>query len=315
MVVTRTREWVEREYDREKWPAARDAIADVVGTAAPGDLRHVVNRVAELLLSSTVTSGAARDRLFARVDEAVAHLVQRVAAAMTDQTGAVIELGSGWGRNLCEVYLRTGRADVAYVAAEYTPSGRRCTDALAEIDPGMSLTAVPFDLTAPDLAPVGRHAHAVVFTNHAIEQVPHVTDELLDAIRRVATDVTVLHFEPVGWQMHRGSGSSESYATLHDYNRNLVEVLRRAEGRQDIAIADIVVDAVGANQHNSSTYIRWSPTCAGTLHRTRHVGSSRRTARVPPPERQALLRGVSPGGTRAGHGPLVGRRPPATTTI
>jgi hypothetical protein len=106
---------------------------------------------------------------------------------------------------------------------------------------------------------LGAHRHAVVFTAHSIEQIPHVKPELVEAIRRVAREVTCLHFEPVGWQLDHYSdvGSTREYAERHDYNRNLIPVLRAAEAAGDIAIELIHPDVFGIKPENSTTAIRW----------------------------------------------------------
>jgi hypothetical protein len=145
------------------------------------------------------------------------------------------------------------------VAAEYTAAGRRASAALAELDPRLDFSAIPFDYHEPVL-PVDGHRHAVVYTAHSIEQIPKVRPELIEAIRGVADRVTCLHFEPVGWQVEsqEREGSTLAYAEEHDYNRNLVEVLREAEAGGRIAIEILRPELFGINPRNSTTVIRWT---------------------------------------------------------
>jgi hypothetical protein len=269
--VHRSSEWVQREYGREKWPAvARMVEEESNAESDPGraDLGRVLGRVARreacpdgALAPSQMTVAGSR----VGVPRAVAHAAHQgfvldvVGEACTPTTALVIELGSGWGRNLLSLWLSGGPASAEYVAAEYTEAGRRVAAQLAAMDPRLKFRSVAWDYRHPDLSMLGRFDEAVVFTVHSVEQLPQLPAEAIDTIRGLADRVTCLHFEPVGWQLGETeqSGSTADYAAQHDYNRNLVELLREQERQRRLNIELILPDVIGENPANSTTLIVW----------------------------------------------------------
>jgi hypothetical protein len=174
-------------------------------------------------------------------------------------TDLVVELGSGWGRNLLLAWLLGGPRSARYVAAEYTAAGRRVAKRLAAFDGDLDLVAIPFDYRAPDLSSVARARHAVVFTAHSVEQVAVLPAALVDCVRGLAERVSCLHFEPVGWQFAATEmeGSSRSYAERHDYSANLAALLRNRAEAGEITLEPPVLEAVGVNPANATTVVAW----------------------------------------------------------
>ncbi len=274
--VVRDRTWVEREYGTDKWPLVRERIAAacaelgpdagvaaVVGhvrAAGTGTWRGPVDAVlagTRLTLDAAAVRGAHRELV-----------VGSVLDRCREDTDLICELGSGWGHLLVSVWASGGPPDATYVAAELTAAGRACSDALARIEPTLDLVTVPFDHTRPDLAGLGgRRRHAVVYTCHSVEQVAELGEGWIDAICGVAEEVDVVHVEPVGWQTGRPSHSSRAHAEQHDYNRDLVEVVRSAEASGRIHIDELVVDAVGVNPSNPSTVLGWHSSPTGSALR------------------------------------------------
>jgi hypothetical protein len=266
--VRRDHAWIEREYGTEKWPLARAAIAAIAPGPPP---TRVLGAVLDELwprlddpepVDVVVDGRRTRLPLGAALGAFTQLIVTRVLAAARPDTGLVVELGSGWGRNLAEAWLAGGPADAEYVAAEYTAAGREATDALAPHLPGQRLTSRAFDYHRPDLADLRRDAgHAVVFSVHSLEQIPHVAPALLDEILALAPAVTVVHVEPVGWQLPGAGdreGTSAGYAERNDYNRDLIAVLREAEAAGRLAIEDARAEVLGINPDNSSSVVVWS---------------------------------------------------------
>jgi hypothetical protein len=254
--ITRDTAWVEREYGTEKWPAVERAVRSI-----DGPLPTVLNRLirAELhaedvhAVRDVVVAGE-RTTLPAMAAVATAGWVAHAVASEARDADAVIELGAGWGRQLFGARLAGAAADALYVAAEFTQAGRDASELLAKRDPEMRFRAAAFDYHHPhlELPPLDR---AVVFTAHSIEQIPMLPEVFVSFVLQLAREVKVLHFEPVGWQVR---GGADDYAETHDYNRNLVPLLRRAEADGVISITGMAVDAFGLNPQNPTTLVTWT---------------------------------------------------------
>lgn len=269
--TTRDSAHVDREYGREKWPAVERMVADeIAAEREPRRLSRVMGRVARwqwagedpLAMHDSVAGGLRVQLPRQSAYGAQRYMIMEVLIrACSERTELVVELGSGWGWHVLSLWLGGGPRDALYVGAEYTVPGRRAAAALAAIEPELRFKSLAFDYnsSAEGLGELGRRREAVVFTQHSVEQIPQVPTDLIDAIRGVADRVTCVHFEPIGWQLGNEGreGSSREYAEQHDYNRNLVEVLRQAEREGRIAIEATAPEIVGVNPGNSTSVIVW----------------------------------------------------------
>ncbi len=260
---------VEREYGQEKWPAMQRRIEAEIAAEPDAGLARILYRCAA---SQWRVDGPLVPRDFVVGAEVVglpwggAHgaaqtiVLDAIADATQADTDLILEMGSGFGWHILTAFTAGGPGGPTYVAAEYTEAGRRASERLAGLDDRLSFRAIAFDYHAPDFSALPHGRHAVVFSAHSLEQIPHVRPELFAAIRGLAERVTVLHFEPVGWQIapeYDGRGTSSAYAEEHDYTRDLVPALRAEEAAGRIAIDWIVPDVFGINPRNSTTAIRW----------------------------------------------------------
>ncbi len=79
-------------------------------------------------------------------------LLATVLANLTGETDVVVELGSGWGRKLFNVYLPCRRRDLRFVACEPADAGRRATELLCSLEDGIPFAVHPFTYMEPDLS-------------------------------------------------------------------------------------------------------------------------------------------------------------------
>jgi hypothetical protein len=271
--VHRTREKVQEEYGEQKWPAMLELIGREIEAEPDAGLARTLYRCAAswwrrpaggwdpLSPRDFVVDGATvKLPLGGAYGAAQTIILDAVADATEADTDLVIEMGSGWGWHILTAFTTGGPRDATYVAAEYTEAGRDCAARLAQLDEHLKFQAIRFDYHEPSFAGLPKARHAVVFSAHSIEQIPHVKPALFEAICSVAERVTVVQFEPVGWQVgpeHDGRGTSSSYADAHDYTRNYVPALREAEAAGTVVIDSIVVDVFGINPSNSTTALKW----------------------------------------------------------
>lgn len=271
--VQRNQAWIDREYGLEKWPAVLKQAQDWIegGEACLSRLINKINawEAGDGALSTTPVI-IAKQRV--AVPELLVHsgfyaLVREclLDTCRRDDPGLIIEMGSGWGRNLLDLWCAGGPAAARYIALEYTAAGRECSRVLAALAPELALDVYPFDFYAPCFASIVRGERALVYTVFGIDQIPYIDRQVFEACLCLADEVTGIHLEPIGWQMAvteadptcTGEGSSEAYAERHDYNRNLWQVLIDLSADSMITIEEVRNDLYGANPENAASYVRW----------------------------------------------------------
>jgi hypothetical protein len=265
--VTRSAEWVQREYGTEKWPAIERLIAEVgAAEGGPPDPTRVVSQVARAEMGGLAGEGdvivnghVERLPLSLAWGAYQSLVVESVLARCGPETKLVVEMGSGWGRNLASLWLGGGPRDATYVAAEFTEAGRRATSELGRLIPGMRLEPIAFDYHQPDLGGVEPVEEAVVFSAHSVEQISELPEAFVPAVLGVAQRVTCLHFEPVGWQLDPSlAGSSREYAEHHDYNLNLIPLLGGQAEKGAIVLDETRPEVIGVNPSNATSLVAWS---------------------------------------------------------
>jgi hypothetical protein len=185
-------------------------------------------------------------------------LMEALLAACTAKTGMVVELGSGWGHNLLNLWLYGG-PKVPYFSLEPGLAGRQCAELVAGLDPELRLTSLPIDLeNARYDLPTG-HEHVVVFTSHSIEQITELPRETLTSLFELGRSVTVVHFEPVGWQIeeNEANGASREHSLRGRYNRNLWPLLNELAAEGELSIDTAAPDLFGHKKQNASTLLVW----------------------------------------------------------
>jgi hypothetical protein len=178
--------------------------------------------------------------------------------ACTPRTTMVVELGSGWGNNLLDLYL-WGGPKVPYFALEPTRSGRACVTTLAQLAPDLDLVALPFDYEHSEYELPRANEHVVVLTCMSIEQIPEVPREAITGLFDLGHSLTVVHFEPLGWQIRGGPESEKAhrYALRRGYNRNLWPLLNELAEAGELTIDTVVPDMIGNKRKQSSSLVVW----------------------------------------------------------
>jgi hypothetical protein len=161
-------------------------------------------------------------------------------------TKAVVELGSGLGESTFTIWLEGRLRAPTFHVCEISPSGRKVSRILASLDSRMKLKTHFFDYRRPSFDGIPSvDGHVTVFSTHSIEQVSEIPSELIEKICDLGTNVTALHFEPIGWQF-AADGESEHVAAHRrrciemGYNKNFWSLLKQfeAQGKIEILIAE-----------------------------------------------------------------------------
>jgi hypothetical protein len=253
-----------REDYEGAWEQLEDAAQRIVASGER-DLSRAVRQVeAEWRSTSTLavdgtSFGTAVTLPHASLIGAKRDLIVRVLLdACTPETTMVVELGSGWGNNLLDLYL-WGGPKVRYFALEPTRSGRATVTTLAQLAPDLDLVALPFDYERPSYDLPRDNDHVVVLTCMSIEQVPDVPKEAITGLFELGESLTVVHFEPLGWQIRGGPDSEKAhrYVLRRGYNRNLWPLLDELADAGELTIDSVVPDMIGHKRKHSSSLVVW----------------------------------------------------------
>jgi hypothetical protein len=271
--VQRDRAWVEREYNREKYPVILSAVREALA-AGERNLSRIIGHVGVSERGSTTFSMHREAVIDGNIVQApvvfsaagiVGYTVEALLAAGGDDTDAVIELGAGWGRNLFLLHL-SGRipAKTALYALEFAETARLAGTLVANAVPAVPFKALPFDYHAPDYSSIpASDAPTVVASIHSAEQIPMMSRDVFMKLIARRPNLTGIHLEPVSFQIpadrrgFRTAQTSAAYAEQHDYNRNLWTLLTTLESDGVLKIEDVVTDVLGLNPKNPATLIRW----------------------------------------------------------
>ena len=253
-VRARTRAKVEAEYNADKYASCLSYLSSNPD-ATPDDLRAFefgrddetvcISRGGRLL---TCTVGRARELY-------VDLLMETMAAAIT-ASASVVELGCGYGYNLARLAERF--PGVEYRGGDYSANAVEIARMLYGNTDGLTVEKFDFYETPYALLD-GLPEPIVVFTLHALEQIPQsgpVVDALIAAGDRIGS---VFHFEPV----HDSGDDSllalmrRRYDELNDYNRDLVTELR---ARPSARVLRLEADALGLNPLHPVGIAHWEPT-------------------------------------------------------
>ena len=265
--VVRDAAWVQREYGRDKWPVMLDKINHAIASGERSLSRLVATLVRDEWEQpglDPVTAVALGERLQLPASLAwygsYALVAEAVIAACRDDTGAVIDLGCGWGRSLFEVWLCGGPRAAGYHAMDFTQAGLDCVSALAALEPNMPIRTARFDFGKPDFSSLPRPLkHAVVFTVSSVHQMPLVDLEAYRPILDIAEQVDCLHFEQIGWQIEprAQADGDRDYALRNDYNRNLWQVLSELSKQGAIELANVKPDLFGTQALYPLSFVHW----------------------------------------------------------
>jgi len=208
----------------------------------------------------------------------IAAVINRIAV----DTDFVVEMGSGWGRNLFRIYLHNPFTHLNYVACEPTESGRRATKILADLESSMPVATMHFDFDDPDLSFLTGSPNVLFFTRHAIEQCTYFNSKVFDLMMEKTGKCLCVHMEPVGWQRHaqaeavirlieQGKIAGENFAVEPQdflqnsaiwalnrrYNTDLLDVIENYRKSERLTVEVLTYDIFGGNPFNPSTLIVW----------------------------------------------------------
>jgi hypothetical protein len=186
-----------------------------------------------------------------------------------EDTVNIVELGSGYGKNLFRVWLNGGPPRAKYLAFEFTDNGRKCASYLASLEPAIQFETRAFDYYAPRIDGFDRNAKTFVFTSYSVEQIPTLGTAVFEELLAMPGLARVVHVEPVGWQRSHTTtddevelelrGEVERFARASRFNTDLLSVLEDLRAARRIEIDAIKYDFLAYEPNLPATVIVWKP--------------------------------------------------------
>lgn len=175
---------------------------------------------------------------------------------------AIVEIGSGLGEKLFKLYLNGGPRDAAYFGAELWQEGRQIADRLAQLEPGLNFTSVPFDLNQPDFSFLAGYKRVLIFSNAALYTVTTLPQTLMECMANAAPHVEGVHFEFVGHQRPAAPGEDRTAAYRDEcrkrgFNTNFVDLVDDAQARGFIHSLFVGLDQFSNSSNQLVSLICW----------------------------------------------------------
>lgn len=185
----------------------------------------------------------------------------------------IVELGSGWGKNLFNLFKFGAPLAAEYWGLELTATGRKLMQHVAdEAAPTMKIRSAPFDYYNADFSQFSTPADTCVFTHHSIEQIPEIPHQLIDRILAIPGFRRCVHFEPCGFQIPTNNWLDDSsqkklmrsidednryFAAKRNQNSNLYPMLRDLESQGVLKIYSVKKYLTSHLINNATTMIVW----------------------------------------------------------
>ena len=235
------------EFSSNKFPSLRHTLEHLfISHFQPEILFHIEEEI-----YNTKNSVLLWDYFYAKI--------HAVLNQYLDKTDTLVELGSGWGRNLLYA-LDQGWCSKA-LGGEYTKEGQQLCNQIGK-NFNLPIKSLPFDYYNPSSDFLKQLEGTVVFTHNSIEQIGIMPEETILALI-ASKPKAVIHAEPIYEYRDKKTMLHfmwKRYTEVNDYNKNLLTILRKLEIQGKLRITNEQVHAFGLNAFNPGSFIAWQPT-------------------------------------------------------
>ena len=264
----RDQKYTLNEYDIIKWPTVINLLKKQIES---GDLDltrnlNLINKVfrnknSREFIDIIMNNNKINISLDFAISGNQSFICKKIIQNCKKNTKAIVEIGSGYGRNLFWTWLYGGPSNIKYYGLEFTKSGKDAADILSSFERKINFSSIDFDYYAPNfdfLNPID--GHIVFVTVHSIEQIPKLKKIFFEKLLNLENDFDCIHFEPIGWQIRKntkGTGTSKEYAFLNDYNTNFYNLIKEFEKNNLIEIQEKLIDFICINPENGTSVLSW----------------------------------------------------------
>ena len=177
------------------------------------------------------------------------------------EVDCVVEIGSGWGRNLFDLWNEGISPKIDLFSAENSKWGHKITRKLSALDPKISVKPVSFDIQQPDFNFLTSKKRILYFTHFAMMYVSELDEEFFEEMLRASNELTCIHLEPMNFQISSAKGHvslvQSVEASLRNFNRNLLDMLSRLESRGFINLTHVYKELIPTRDraHSMSVFV------------------------------------------------------------
>lgn len=245
---------IEKEYNKEKYFPCLKKYEDAKGEIT---IKKIKNFESGISRTKTVISRA--DNLFevASADALKAHnnIISKILGSKMPKKGTVIELGCGYGYNFYLLKRKAEHRNLFWLGGEFSKNAVKLGGNFARGQKNMAIEyfnfyETPYRILEKAKGPI------IVFTVHAIEQIPSAKSLIAGLLPYKDKIEKVIHLEPV-YELHGDSLMGlmrRKYAEICDYNRDLLTTLKSAP---EVKIISMKADIFGINPFNPTSIIEW----------------------------------------------------------
>jgi len=177
---------------------------------------------------------------------------------------AIIELGSGWGRNIFYYINKFNLTNKKIISGEYTNEGVEAQLFIKnKFFKNHNLEIFSFDFNNSENffeKIKEKYNNVLVLTFWSIEQVTNINPNFFENLFKIGENISCTHIEPIGWQISTESIIKENKTGFrHYYNKNLYNELQNLEIQNKIKINNIIVNYFNfKNKESCGSLIEWT---------------------------------------------------------
>lgn len=188
------------------------------------------------------------------------YLINALTKYITPQTDCIMELGSGWGRNILNLSTKDEYKNIDFIAGELSTSGQNVTKLFVETF-NLNVKSVEFNWydveSISNLLKNTNYTNVVIYSYHSIEQIPNLNIDVFKNLLKLNIDIKFIHIEPVGFQYNN---TKCPWNSASHYNRNLKSCLDTLQEKNLIELDNVVTGYFQSHTTASgrnATLIQW----------------------------------------------------------
>lgn len=245
---------VEKEYNKEKYGECLTLYDDATKKPSIGQIKKFEYRD----FAGKVCVSLGKKLVVVKAEDALKEYYDMMLKTLLPEIkdgDAVLELGAGYGYNL-DLLKKTCKKDCQFFGGEYSENAVVLGQKIFKDDKNpINIESFNFyDENYKIFDDIDRPI--VLFTAHAIEQVPDISN-MFKVLEKYKNKIKiVIHFEPV-YELHDETllgMMRKAYANAVDYSKNLMSEIKK---HSDIKIISVKPDVFGYNPLNSTSIIKW----------------------------------------------------------